>query len=583
MALDRPTRQLIQQGLRNEGFNPGVPDGLFGPRTREAIRRWQEARGALATGYLSAAEAEFLSAAGAAAVGAEPPLSGDDIDVIARSVVRVVALQDGEEVSSGSGTVVDRGGLIFTNRHVVEGAEDYRVEVLENPNELPVFLYLARLVGYSTDVDFALLQVDRNNLGQPISANRINLPFLSSVTEDAQRGDEILVFGYPGIGDGYLAVTRGTVTTIRNGTLNDQRMPVWYQTDAQMAPGNSGGLVVNAQGEMVGIPTSVQTEEGTGGRLGGILAFNAVRAAMDGGLETDMSRFSDATITPVIADGVLDFQEDPTFGSAALSAGFAPDPHTVEMVSGGEVEAAYLGGECTGYAAVAPDFRMNWSGIASMLRIFFAADDGGDTTLVINLPDGSWVCNDDADGTVDPMVVLRNPPQGQYDVWVGSFDAGAFVPGTLNVTELDLDPIASGPNELDYMMDPSFGSLALRAGFTPDPNVSQIVGGGMIDASYLEGDCVGHAAQAPDVRLEWSGVSNELHIFFAADDGDATLVINLPDGSWVCNDDADGFTLNPMVTLRNPSDGQYDIWVGSYERGQFISGTLSVTELDLEP
>ena len=43
-GLDRPTRRLIQQGLRNEGFDPGAPDGLFGPRTRAAIRAWQAAR-----------------------------------------------------------------------------------------------------------------------------------------------------------------------------------------------------------------------------------------------------------------------------------------------------------------------------------------------------------------------------------------------------------------------------------------------------------------------------------------------------------------------------------------------------------
>ena len=103
------------------------------------------------------------------------------------------------------------------------------------------------------------------------------------------------------------------------------------------------------------------------------------------------------------------------------------------------------------------------------------------------------------------------------------------------------------------------------------------------DASYLGGDCVGYAAQAPDVRLVWDGVSDELRVFFIANTADdATLLINLPDGSWVCNDDADG-TIDPMVALRNPSQGQYDIWVGSYQRGQFISGTLSITELGIEP
>ena len=63
LALDRSTRRLIQQGLRNEGFDPGTPDGLFGPRTRAAICDWQQSRGAPPTGYLNGAEAELLRTA----------------------------------------------------------------------------------------------------------------------------------------------------------------------------------------------------------------------------------------------------------------------------------------------------------------------------------------------------------------------------------------------------------------------------------------------------------------------------------------------------------------------------------------
>ena len=63
LGLDRPARRLIQQGLRQEGFDPGAPDGLFGPRTRAAIRAWQASRGALATGYLTGSEAELLRTA----------------------------------------------------------------------------------------------------------------------------------------------------------------------------------------------------------------------------------------------------------------------------------------------------------------------------------------------------------------------------------------------------------------------------------------------------------------------------------------------------------------------------------------
>ena len=64
LALDRPTRRLIQQGLTAEGFDPGTPDGLFGPRTRAAIRAWQGSREQAVTGYLDLVQAEALRLAG---------------------------------------------------------------------------------------------------------------------------------------------------------------------------------------------------------------------------------------------------------------------------------------------------------------------------------------------------------------------------------------------------------------------------------------------------------------------------------------------------------------------------------------
>ena len=65
LGLDRATRRLIQQGLHREGFDPGAPDGLFGPRTRGAIHRWQQARGLPPTGYLDGGQAELLRASAA--------------------------------------------------------------------------------------------------------------------------------------------------------------------------------------------------------------------------------------------------------------------------------------------------------------------------------------------------------------------------------------------------------------------------------------------------------------------------------------------------------------------------------------
>ncbi|MBL8131078.1 MAG: hypothetical protein JNL42_04410, partial [Anaerolineae bacterium] len=80
--------------------------------------------------------------------------------------------------------------------------------------------------------------------------------------------------------DGYMVLTGGAITTIQNGNLNGERIPLWYQTDAQISPGNSGGLAVNSEGRMVGIPTAVRSEERTLGRLGGILTATAIQSAL---------------------------------------------------------------------------------------------------------------------------------------------------------------------------------------------------------------------------------------------------------------------------------------------------------------
>ena len=70
LGLDRAARRQIQQGLQAGGFDPGGADGLFGPRTRAAIRRWQQSRGGRATGYLDDAAVAALRSAAASRVEA---------------------------------------------------------------------------------------------------------------------------------------------------------------------------------------------------------------------------------------------------------------------------------------------------------------------------------------------------------------------------------------------------------------------------------------------------------------------------------------------------------------------------------
>ncbi|MBZ0294570.1 MAG: peptidase S1 [Anaerolineae bacterium] len=138
----------------------------------------------------------------------------------------------------------------------------------------------------------------------------------------------------------------------------------------------------------------------------------------------------------------LDYTLEPSYELISLTAGFRPDPHSTRLTSGGGVDVTYLGNNCAGYAAVAPDVRLSWNGSSNQFRIYFQADDlNQDTTLIINRPDGGWVCNDDFDDTTrNPMIVFDSPAAGQYDIWVGSYNSGEFIVGTLSVTELNSRP-----------------------------------------------------------------------------------------------------------------------------------------------
>ncbi len=122
----------------------------------------------------------------------------------------------------------------------------------------------------------------------------------------------------------------------------------------------------------------------------------------------------------------------------------------------------------------------------------------------------------------------------------------------------------------DYSLNPNFGTYSLNAGFLPDPSEVNIVAGGSINASRLGGSCAGNISNAPDVRLQWSGGRMTIG---ARSGSDTTLVVNGPDGSWYCNDDANG--LDPAMVFNQ--SGQYDIWVGTYNGGT-ASAVLYVTE-----
>ena len=124
---------------------------------------------------------------------------------------------------------------------------------------------------------------------------------------------------------------------------------------------------------------------------------------------------------------------------------------------------------------------------------------------------------------------------------------------------------------------PTFGSVNLRAGFTPDPYRVTITSGGTINANTLSRDCRGWMANTSDFVVNYAAGNFNLS-FSSTSNADTTLLVQAPDGRFYCDDDS-GPGLNPIVTIGNPISGRYTVWVGSYTSGVYAQTTLSISEL----
>ncbi|WP_069792051.1 peptidase S1 [Cyanobacterium sp. IPPAS B-1200] len=149
--------------------------------------------------------------------------------------------------------------------------------------------------------------------------------------------------------------------------------------------------------------------------------------------------FISATLLGSITLGVSaqDYDSDPTYGSARLSGGFLPDPHTITVQAGGSIDASEsIGGSCVGNISQAPDYRINFTPGSQPLII--SVDSAYDTTLVINNPDGEWFCDDDSGNSRshNPSIRFNNPESGQYDIWIGTYNSDLTPNAVLQISEL---------------------------------------------------------------------------------------------------------------------------------------------------
>lgn len=146
-------------------------------------------------------------------------------------------------------------------------------------------------------------------------------------------------------------------------------------------------------------------------------------------------------------------------------------------------------------------------------------------------------------------------------------------------TMVVLGAIALGASAQNYGYAPTYGSVRLSGGFTPDPHTVSLQAGGGIDVSNsIGGSCVGMISDAPDYRVSYSPSSYPL-IISVSSGSDTTLVVNAPDGRWYCDDDS-GQGNNPSVRFNSPQSGQYDIWVGTYSSGSNPRAVLNISEVN---
>lgn len=269
----------------------------------------------------------------------------------------------------------------------------------------------------------------------------------------------------------------------------------------------------------------------------------------------------------------LNTQQNGTYGSVNLRAGFTPDPHSIELTAGGTTDVSQVQSACIGFVARRADYTLRYR--KGEETLFISATSDADTTLVVRAPNGSYSCDDDSGGGLNPVVRFDAPASGRYQIWVGTF-GGANAPATLHISENGVPIVGETP---EFALDPAYGVVDLVSGFQPDPHTINVEAGGSIDASAIPG-CAGWIARAPDYRVNWTAGSGALPLVFSVQaEADTTLVINDANSNWVCDDDGGNNGLNPAITFANPASGQYDVWVGTFAPGSLQPSVLNVSEL----
>lgn len=191
------------------------------------------------------------------------------------------------ESSLGSGVIVDASGLVVTNNHVIEDADEVRVALADGRE------FDAEILLKDRRADLAVLRV-RSDQPFPV------VPIADS--DSAAIGDLVLAIGNPfGIGQ---TVTSGIVSALARTHVGSDDLGYFIQTDAAINPGNSGGALIDMRGELVGVNTAIFSRSGGSLGIGFAIPSNMVRAFVDAAREGRpfLRPYVGASFVPVTPD-----------------------------------------------------------------------------------------------------------------------------------------------------------------------------------------------------------------------------------------------------------------------------------------
>ncbi len=170
--------------------------------------------------------------------------------------------------SLGSGVIVQSDGIIVTNNHVIEGADEITVALADRRE------YEAELILADKKSDVAVLRIQTNGEDLPTLA--------LAESDELEVGDIVLAIGNPfGVGQ---TVTSGIVSALARTHAGITDYQFFIQTDAAINPGNSGGALIDHSGRLVGVNTAIYSSSGGSMGIGFAIPVDMVRSVLEGAL-----------------------------------------------------------------------------------------------------------------------------------------------------------------------------------------------------------------------------------------------------------------------------------------------------------